>query len=357
MPCDPRHEQYRGAAIAAAALMMFVSLASTTQGAETQKIETQKIETHEIETQGTGTQGTGTQGAETPPIAASAIRRAIAWNPQAPEKSALALVMGMTSHQARQKSICATPDQTPEKSLDHASKSAEEGRISRTKTTPVEIADAGSSAGNGATPRLISLVSPFAQVPSAPILPASALSPYPSGAPLSGASPWRTSSWEVARKTATINAARGADLSMAARARMNRLFATHPTRLPDDDDLACMAIAIYHEARNQPETGRLAVASVIMNRKAAARFPNTVCGVVKQKAQFSFYDSAAGVAPRILEDDAWMTSIKDAALALTQDPLHGLGGADHYHALHVDPNWNQSMNVIGTIAQHRFYRE
>ncbi|PJB76252.1 MAG: hypothetical protein CO095_02785, partial [Armatimonadetes bacterium CG_4_9_14_3_um_filter_58_7] len=127
------------------------------------------------------------------------------------------------------------------------------------------------------------------------------LSPTLLGASSSGNPTREASSWGATHKVAATSAVRDNDFSMVAQARMSRLFETRPTRLPDDDDLACMAIAIYHEARNQPKTGRLAVASVIINRKASLRFPDTVCDVVKQKAQFSFYDSAAGVAPKILE--------------------------------------------------------
>jgi len=48
------------------------------------------------------------------------------------------------------------------------------------------------------------------------------------------------------------------------------------------DEVKCLALNIYHEARNQPTVGKLAVAQVTMNRVKDVRFPNTICGVVYQ---------------------------------------------------------------------------
>lgn len=365
MPRGPRQKtgQRRGvpATAIAVALLMFASQATADQASADQVVTDQAVTDLLVSLPSIAT--VTAQHAIT--------QHAIAWNPQAPDKNALARLTGLMSQEMRQKPICATPRLTAERVLERAPKRTAQDAAAKTSAASVKVADASSS-HSGAAPRLISLASLPAPSPSPP---------YPSpGALFSGLVPpdptssklvsWASPSLEPTREAAVtataaaigavntaMSATSGAGMSMAARSRMSRLFATHPTRLPNDDDLACMAIAIYHEARDQPEPGRLAVASVIMNRKAAARFPETICGVVKQKAQFSFYNSDTGLAPKILEDDAWLQSIKDAALAMTQDPLRGLGGADHYHALYVDPNWSQSMNVVGTIAQHRFYRE
>ena len=44
----------------------------------------------------------------------------------------------------------------------------------------------------------------------------------------------------------------------------------------------CLAMNVYHEAKNQGTAGWSAVASVTFNRIRDSRFPNTVCEVVKQ---------------------------------------------------------------------------
>ena len=40
--------------------------------------------------------------------------------------------------------------------------------------------------------------------------------------------------------------------------------------------LMCMALNIYHEARNQSIVGQVAVAEVVMNRVEDSRFPDTI---------------------------------------------------------------------------------
>ena len=61
------------------------------------------------------------------------------------------------------------------------------------------------------------------------------------------------------------------------------------------EELYCLANNIYFESRNQPKLGQIAVGQVTMNRVNSPKFPNTVCGVVKQggekrnRCQFSWY--------------------------------------------------------------------
>ena len=50
----------------------------------------------------------------------------------------------------------------------------------------------------------------------------------------------------------------------------------------DDRSNKCLAMNMYHEARNQGTAGVLAVSAVVFNRVNDSRFPNTVCGVVEQ---------------------------------------------------------------------------
>ena len=91
----------------------------------------------------------------------------------------------------------------------------------------------------------------------------------------------------------------------------------------DADELNCLAMNIYHEARGESETGRLAVANVTMNRVNHYKYPDTICGVVQQgihytnwkgnlmpkrhKCQFSWY--CDGKADTVFENRAWANSL------------------------------------------------
>ena len=50
----------------------------------------------------------------------------------------------------------------------------------------------------------------------------------------------------------------------------------------DENEIRCLAENIYFEARSESTAGRIAVALVVLNRVEDRRFPDSVCGVVKQ---------------------------------------------------------------------------
>jgi hypothetical protein len=126
------------------------------------------------------------------------------------------------------------------------------------------------------------------------------------------------------------------------------------------DDLECMAMNIYHEARNEPEAGKLAVGHVVMNRVSDPRFPGTVCGVVTQGSrkprngcQFSWWCDGKDDQP--LNRRAWADSrfVADRIFAgKSKDPT---GGALWYHADYVQPAWRKTFVKGPQIGRHKFY--
>jgi N-acetylmuramoyl-L-alanine amidase len=53
--------------------------------------------------------------------------------------------------------------------------------------------------------------------------------------------------------------------------------------------LLCLSAVVHYEARGEPLEGKVAVASVVMNRVESGKFPDTVCKVVSQPRQFSWF--------------------------------------------------------------------
>lgn len=124
--------------------------------------------------------------------------------------------------------------------------------------------------------------------------------------------------------------------------------------------LQCMTNAIYYEAASEATAGQRAVAQVVLNRVAHPSYPNSVCGVVFQGSerrtgcQFSF--TCDGSMRRTPGGGAWAK-----AQRVAQDSLSGLvykpvGLATHYHTVWIYPYWAPSLNHIGTIGAHRFYK-
>lgn len=133
------------------------------------------------------------------------------------------------------------------------------------------------------------------------------------------------------------------------------------------EGLACIALAVYFEARGEPIAGQLAVAQVITNRVKHDRYPNTPCEVIKQgptyhgtahplkhRCQFSFY--CDGRPERVTDMSAWRTAERVARTSV-QTLIDVTEGAIYYHSVEVSPRWKYTMNVTVRIGRHIFYKE
>ncbi len=122
----------------------------------------------------------------------------------------------------------------------------------------------------------------------------------------------------------------------------------------------CLAQAIWYEAASESEAGQRAVAQVVLNRVAHPSWPASVCGVVYQGSerntgcQFTF--TCDGSLARRPGGASWARAQRIAAEALAGSVYAPVGHATHYHTLWVNPYWSSSLDHIGTIGAHRFYR-
>ena len=136
---------------------------------------------------------------------------------------------------------------------------------------------------------------------------------------------------------------------------LRELVATMPAPEELSDEMRCLAGAVYFESRGEPLAGQLAVAQVVINRSESSRFPASYCGVVYQRAQFSFV--RGGSMPRIKTGSAaWERATKIARIAHqglwdseAQDSLY-------FHATYVRPRWASKKTRRAAINTHIFYR-
>lgn len=117
----------------------------------------------------------------------------------------------------------------------------------------------------------------------------------------------------------------------------------------NDSQLECLARNIYYEARGEGIKGMLAVGQVTINRVNSGRFPDTICEVVHQKAQFSW----TSMKLKQPHGKKWYL-----ALWLAGDVLsgkHALANfkALYFHSKEVSPAWGRKM--IAQIGNHIFY--
>ena len=139
------------------------------------------------------------------------------------------------------------------------------------------------------------------------------------------------------------------------------------------DQVQCLAQNIFFEARDQSVEGQVAVAWVTMNRVDAKRYPDTICGVVRQankdskgnvirhKCQFSWY--CDGKSDRIPKNSIAQRAWEDAQLiarVVLLDYARGLTSpvqqATMYHADYVSPNWMDDYDQVAVIGEHIFYQ-
>jgi N-acetylmuramoyl-L-alanine amidase len=118
----------------------------------------------------------------------------------------------------------------------------------------------------------------------------------------------------------------------------------------EDNELACLATAVYFEARGEPLEGQLAVAQTILNRVDSGRFASSICGVINQPRQFSYDRSRA---PRPGAD--WQRAQAIARIAAEDMWRDVVPRAIAFHAARVSPNWAGKTRVA-TIGNHVFYR-
>ena len=122
----------------------------------------------------------------------------------------------------------------------------------------------------------------------------------------------------------------------------------------------CLAQAVWYEAASESEAGQRAVAQVVLNRVAHPSWPNSVCGVVYQGSERStgcqFTFTCDGSLARRPGGMSWARAQRIADEALSGSVYAPVGLATHYHTLWVNPYWASSLDHIGTIGAHRFYR-
>ena len=137
-------------------------------------------------------------------------------------------------------------------------------------------------------------------------------------------------------------------------------------------DVSCLALNIYHEARGQSIAGQIAVGQVTLNRVRDKRFPNTICEVITQgphrpswkgtgemipirnKCHFSWY--CDGKSDKITQKKEYSDIVDLSRMLMKQNMIDITTGATHYHAYYVSPSWAKTKTRTTKIEDHIFYR-
>jgi spore germination cell wall hydrolase CwlJ-like protein len=116
------------------------------------------------------------------------------------------------------------------------------------------------------------------------------------------------------------------------------------------DQILCLALAMYHEARGESEAERLAVAEVVYNR--AVHTDSTICGTIwaDNGSQFQWVKSSDTIVPRELA--VWQ-AVQFSALRFARhrptDSTHG--ATNFYNPLLCSPEWAHDGQVTVSLRQ------
>lgn len=126
----------------------------------------------------------------------------------------------------------------------------------------------------------------------------------------------------------------------------------------DEEELHCLALALYKESRGEPERGSILVAQVIMNRRESKKFSNSVCSVVKRKlagnCMFSFWCEPHRERITDIKSYKRLTGIAYNAIL---GRYKGVTTSTYFKVCRVESGFFNKLKYKGREANHCFYEE
>lgn len=121
-----------------------------------------------------------------------------------------------------------------------------------------------------------------------------------------------------------------------------------PVSAADQDLLARL---VHAEAKGEPYAGKVAVATVVLNRVASSEFPNTIKGVIYQKSNgyYAFTPVKNGAINKAADAES-KKAVKEAIAFRGQ----GNGSLFFFNPKTAVSKWVFSREATVTIGNHRF---
>ena len=120
------------------------------------------------------------------------------------------------------------------------------------------------------------------------------------------------------------------------------------------EQIRCLVLNSYHEARNQGVKGMQAVTWVVLNRIKHPSYPSTPCAVIYSPLQFSWTRSDTKV--QVKEKDAYMQAERVVEGVLSGKLKDNTNSSTHFHSTRIKPVWANRLSYTTTIGSHCFYK-
>ena len=120
-------------------------------------------------------------------------------------------------------------------------------------------------------------------------------------------------------------------------------------------ELECLALNIYHEARGESRVGRLLVGHVTLNRVESKLFPDSICEVVYDDWQFSWVRLIKNHEPK--DKEAYEEILELSKLLLNRDFDRSEGSLFYLNPKKVNklPRWVNVYTKVKEYKNHVFY--
>jgi spore germination cell wall hydrolase CwlJ-like protein len=118
----------------------------------------------------------------------------------------------------------------------------------------------------------------------------------------------------------------------------------------------CLARVAFNESRNEPLKGIQMVVQVTLNRTRSPQFPNTVCGAMKAKGAYSFYNPKSKKVDKIRKYPIEYTHIAEEALAGKYDKLIS-PSVLYFKVCSVESEFFSKLVMVSRVKSHCFYRQ
>ena len=117
--------------------------------------------------------------------------------------------------------------------------------------------------------------------------------------------------------------------------------------------IQCLVLNSYMEARGQGVKGMQAVTWVVLNRTKHPSYPSTPCSVIAQPKQFSWYGNKP---VQVKEKDAYMQAERVVEGVLSGKLKDNTNASTHFHSTRIKPVWVNRLSYTTTIGSHCFYK-
>lgn len=114
----------------------------------------------------------------------------------------------------------------------------------------------------------------------------------------------------------------------------------------NNDVMKCMTCNAFREAGNQSMAGQIEVNRTVLARVNSGSYPNNICAVIYQRAQFSWTAS-----PRTCTTPSAWKRAQDAVRGALKA---GSNGILHFYANYVRPRWARTCRIEKIIGAHIF---